>query len=71
MIYGEPFEKENISLTFNIYVSKGKTLSENLKISNTMLSNFDLVFLLLDVPDEEMDSYLSERVMTVCFSKKN
>jgi len=66
MIYGEPFEKENISLTFNIYVSKGKTLSENLKISNTMLSNFDLVFLLLDIPDEEMDNYLSERVMTVC-----
>ncbi|RIA90936.1 MCM2/3/5 family-domain-containing protein [Glomus cerebriforme] len=47
------------------HYNKSKTLSENLKISNALLSNFDLVFLLLDAPDEEMDRYLSERVMTV------
>ncbi|CAG8516910.1 9209_t:CDS:10, partial [Scutellospora calospora] len=43
-------------------ITKAKYLSENLKIGNDLLSNFDLFFLLLDVPDEEMDHYLSERV---------
>ncbi|CAG8446552.1 1714_t:CDS:10 [Diversispora eburnea] len=47
------------------HYDKNKLLSENLKIGNALLSNFDLVFLLLDIPDEEMDHYLSERVMTV------
>ncbi|CAG8683310.1 11063_t:CDS:10, partial [Cetraspora pellucida] len=46
-------------------ISRTKLLSENLKIGNALLSNFDLIFLLLDIPDEEMDHYLSERVMTV------
>ncbi|KAF0477127.1 DNA helicase MCM8 isoform X1 [Gigaspora margarita] len=47
------------------HYNKTKLLSENLKIGNDLLSNFDLIFLLLDIPDEEMDHYLSERVMTV------
>ncbi|CAG8540344.1 2972_t:CDS:10 [Acaulospora morrowiae] len=47
------------------HYDKSKFLSENLKIGNAILSNFDLVFLLLDIPDEEMDHYLSERVMTI------
>ncbi|CAG8603639.1 734_t:CDS:10 [Funneliformis mosseae] len=49
---------------FNFYVSKDKTLSKNLKISNNMLSTFDLIFLLLDIPDEEMDNYRAERVIS-------
>ncbi|CAG8465967.1 17594_t:CDS:10 [Dentiscutata erythropus] len=40
-------------------------ITKNLKIGNDLLSNFDLIFLLLDIPDEEMDHYLSERFMTV------
>ncbi|CAG8594700.1 43281_t:CDS:10 [Gigaspora margarita] len=36
--------------------------TKNLKIGNDLLSNFDLIFLLLDIPNEEMDHYLSERV---------
>ena len=48
-----------------IIFSKRKSLSENLKINNVTLSNFYLVLLLLDTPDEEIDLYLSERVMTV------
>jgi len=37
--------------------------SENLKMSSALLSRFDLVFLLLDTPNNEMDQLLSEHVM--------
>jgi DNA replicative helicase MCM subunit Mcm2 (Cdc46/Mcm family) len=36
---------------------------ENIKISNAILSRFDLVFLLLDDPDLQRDKKLSEHVM--------
>ena len=36
---------------------------ENIKVSNAILSRFDLVFLLLDDPDLQRDKKLSEHVM--------
>ena len=34
-------------------------------MNSALLSRFDLVFILLDNPDEEMDSMLSEHVMAL------
>lgn len=45
------------------HYNKGLTVSENLKMESALLSRFDLVFILLDRPDEEMDKFLSEHVM--------
>lgn len=36
---------------------------ENIRISNAILSRFDLVFLMLDDPDFQRDKKLSEHVM--------
>lgn len=49
----------------NGHYDKSKTVSENLKISSPMLSRFDLVFILLDKPDERHDYLLSEYVMSL------
>ena len=35
------------------------------RMNSALLSRFDLVFILLDKPDEEMDSRLSEHVMSL------
>ncbi|XP_037543327.1 DNA helicase MCM8 [Nematolebias whitei] len=45
------------------HYNRGKTVSENLKMSSALLSRFDVVFLLLDIPDESHDRQLSEHVM--------
>jgi DNA helicase MCM8 len=45
------------------HYNRAKTVSENLKISSALLSRFDLVFILLDKPDEKRDLLLSEHVM--------
>ena len=37
------------------HYTKAKTVSENLRMGSALLSRFDLVFILLDVPDEEKD----------------
>jgi DNA helicase MCM8 len=34
---------------------KGKSIRDNLKIKNTILSRFDLIFLMLDKPDPLRD----------------
>ncbi|XP_005096787.1 DNA helicase MCM8 [Aplysia californica] len=47
------------------HYNKGKTVSENLKMGSALLSRFDLVFIMLDKPDEEMDCILSEHVMAL------
>ncbi|XP_076347300.1 DNA helicase MCM8-like isoform X2 [Tachypleus tridentatus] len=47
------------------HYNKSKTVSENLKMGSPLLSRFDLVFILLDKPDEELDSKLSEHVMAL------
>ncbi|XP_071552427.1 DNA helicase MCM8-like [Panulirus ornatus] len=47
------------------HYNKAKTVSENLKMKSALLSRFDLVFILLDKPDEELDCLLSEHVMAL------
>lgn len=47
------------------HYNKAKTVSENLRMNSALLSRFDLVFILLDKPDEEMDGILSEHVMSL------
>ncbi|KAK7080663.1 DNA replication licensing factor mcm8 [Halocaridina rubra] len=47
------------------HYNKAKTVSENLKMNSALLSRFDLVFILLDKPNEELDSLLSEHVMAL------
>ncbi|KAH6595120.1 hypothetical protein BASA50_006106 [Batrachochytrium salamandrivorans] len=45
------------------HYNKSKTVSENLKMNGALLSRFDLVFILLDRPDEQMDMFLSDHIM--------
>ncbi|XP_062518421.1 DNA helicase MCM8-like [Corticium candelabrum] len=53
------------------HYNKAKTVAENLRMGSALLSRFDLVFILLDKPDEEMDTMLSEHVMALHSGKKN
>lgn len=55
-----------LALSIHLRSSKAKTVSENLKMNSALLSRFDLVFILLDRPDEEMDMFLSEHIIKVC-----
>lgn len=48
--------------------SREKTVNENLKMSAALLSRFDLVFILLDKPDELLDKRVSEHIMSVSAS---
>jgi DNA helicase MCM8 len=52
-------------LSANLLGSHSKTVNENLRLSAALLSRFDLIFILLDKPDEERDQVLSEHVMSV------
>ena len=45
--------------------NKNKTFMENTKISNAILSRFDLIFLMVDKPDQERDKKLSEHIMNM------
>lgn len=45
---------------------KNKSFMENLKIANTILSRFDLIFLMLDEPDPLRDEKLSKHILEVC-----
>lgn len=47
------------------HYNRAKSVAENLKMSAPMLSRFDLIFILLDRPDEAMDARLSEHVMAL------
>lgn len=49
--------------------SRAKTVNENLKMSAALLSRFDLVFILLDKPDEVLDKRVSDHIMSVSYSK--
>ena len=40
------------------------------RMGSALLSRFDLVFILLDKPDEEMDYMLSEHVMKLHTNRK-
>jgi len=52
------------------HYNKSKNVKDNIKISNAILSRFDLVFLLLDHPDPCRDQKLSEHVMKLHNTKK-
>ncbi|XP_046848188.1 DNA helicase MCM8-like [Xenia sp. Carnegie-2017] len=52
------------------HYNKAKTVAENLRMGSALLSRFDLVFIMLDKPDEEMDSMLSEHVMAFHSGKR-
>lgn len=41
-----------------------KTISQNIKLDEALLSRFDLIFILLDRPDQEIDRYLSEQILS-------
>ncbi|KAH7467198.1 DNA helicase MCM8 [Phytophthora ramorum] len=45
------------------HYDRSRSVGENLKMKAALLSRFDLVFILLDRPDEERDRLLSEHVM--------
>ncbi|XP_058110155.1 probable DNA helicase MCM8 isoform X2 [Magnolia sinica] len=47
------------------HYNRAKTVNENLKMSGALLSRFDLVFILLDRPDELMDKQVSEHIMAL------
>ncbi|KAB1262745.1 DNA helicase MCM8 [Camelus dromedarius] len=47
------------------HYNKAKTVSENLKMGSALLSRFDLVFILLDTPNEDHDHLLSEHVIAI------
>ena len=47
------------------HYSKAKTVSENLRMHPALLSRFDLVFVLVDNPNEEKDMRLSDHIMTL------
>ncbi|KAH9671838.1 putative DNA helicase MCM8 [Citrus sinensis] len=46
------------------HYNRAKTVNENLKMSAALLSRFDLVFILLDKPDELLDKRVSEHIMS-------
>uniref|UniRef100_A0AAR5Q6U8 DNA helicase MCM8 n=1 Tax=Dendroctonus ponderosae TaxID=77166 RepID=A0AAR5Q6U8_DENPD len=46
------------------HYDQGKTLEQNLKLSSPLLSRFDLIFLLLDRPNQNIDKYLSKHILT-------
>lgn len=52
------------------HYDKGKTVAENLKIGSPMLSRFDLIFVLVDRPDEILDKRLSRHILTAHTSTK-
>ncbi|KAM4842250.1 DNA helicase MCM8 isoform 1-T3 [Thomomys bottae] len=52
------------------HYNKAKTVSENLKMGSALLSRFDLVFILLDTPNEQHDHLLSEHVIAIRAGKQ-
>jgi DNA helicase MCM8 len=47
------------------HYDRSKTVAENLKMGSALLSRFDLIFILLDRPDEDRDHLLSEHVLAL------
>ncbi|KAM3147667.1 hypothetical protein pb186bvf_000474 [Paramecium bursaria] len=50
---------------------RNKSVVENIKIPTTILSRFDLIFLLIDIPDPERDKKLSEHIMRLHNQKQS
>ncbi|XP_017771643.1 PREDICTED: DNA helicase MCM8-like [Nicrophorus vespilloides] len=53
------------------HYNKAKCVAENLKISAPLLSRFDLIFILMDKPNEQLDMKLSEHVLAFHSKKRN
>ncbi|PSR98198.1 DNA helicase [Actinidia chinensis var. chinensis] len=47
------------------HYNRAKTVNENLKMSAALLSRFDLIFILLDKPDELLDKQVSDHIMSL------
>ncbi|KAL6620376.1 hypothetical protein ACP70R_035515 [Stipagrostis hirtigluma subsp. patula] len=47
------------------HYDRAKTVNENLKMSAALLTRFDLVFILLDKPDEFLDKRLSDHIIAL------
>ncbi|KAK9289862.1 hypothetical protein L1049_008023 [Liquidambar formosana] len=47
------------------HYNRAKTVNENLKMSAALLSRFDLVFILLDRPDELLDKRVSDHIISL------
>ncbi|GAM24728.1 hypothetical protein SAMD00019534_079030, partial [Acytostelium subglobosum LB1] len=47
------------------HYNRAKTVSENIKMSSPLLSRFDLIFVLLDKPNEGMDRIISHHILDV------
>ncbi|XP_039837931.1 probable DNA helicase MCM8 isoform X6 [Panicum virgatum] len=47
------------------HYDRAKTVNENLKMSAALLSHFDLVFILLDKPDEMLDKRVSDHIIAL------
>ncbi|BES89408.1 DNA replication licensing factor [Nesidiocoris tenuis] len=47
------------------HYNRSKSVIENLRMSAPLLSRFDLVFILLDKPNEELDNLLSDHVLAL------
>ncbi|GFT90390.1 DNA helicase MCM8 [Nephila pilipes] len=51
------------------HYNRAKTVSENLRIGGSLLSRFDLVFIIQDKPDQSFDSKMTEHVMGLHMEK--
>ena len=52
-------------------MSRSRSIVESIRISNAILSRFDLIFLMLDDPDLNRDKKLSEHVMRLhCVNRR-
>ncbi|CAA6656870.1 unnamed protein product [Spirodela intermedia] len=47
------------------HYNRAKTVNENLKMNAALLSRFDLIFILLDKPDEMLDKRVSDHIMAL------
>lgn len=52
------------------HYNKAKTVAENLKMSPALLSRFDLIFIMIDKPNEELDMLLSDHIMNRHFDSR-
>ena len=50
--------------------NRAKSFKDNTKISNAILSRFDLIFLLVDKADPERDRKLAEHIMKIHNAKR-
>lgn len=48
--------------------NKNKTIIENIQLPHTLMSRFDLIFLLLDPQDEVYDQRLAQHLVSLYFS---